>query len=203
MKQHFSFLFIATAIGLAGSAHATTTVGVAGLGADTLALPGIHATVDTGTVGIATRTGNLIGVLRESMGSGDGVHLDGAAASLGYSSARSGVIAVMPELQAGMLSVTGPDFTGAHTGYVMGGLVITDQANAVVGYDLEALDGSTFAADSSSGDGSGRAYKVGVGISESLTQRVMLTERFTDSRLTVGNGAIVDHAAMVSVAERF
>ncbi len=202
MKQHLSFLFIAAAIACAGNAHATT-VGAAGLGADVLSLPGIHATVDTGSVALAGRTGNVVGVLKESLGSGDGVRLDGATATLGYSFSPPGAIALVPELQVGALSVTGPGYSGARAGSVLGGLAVVDQANAVVGYDLEALAGDTFSASSSAGDGSGRAYKVGVGVSESLSQRVMLTERYNDERLTVGNGAIVDHSAMVTVADRF
>ena len=203
MKKHLGFLFVATAIAAAGNAHATTTVGAAGLGADTLSLPGIHATVDTGAVAMAVRRGNVIGVLKESMGAGDGVRLDGATATLGYSSARPGAIALVPEVRVGMLSVTGPGFAGARTGYVLGGLAVVDQANALVGYDLDALVGDTFAADSSTGAGSGRAYKVSVGVSEALTGHLTLTERYSDERLTVRSGAIVDHSTMISIADRF
>ena len=203
MKKHLSFLFIAVAIACTRNASAATGVGAAGLGADVLSLPGIHATVATGTIAMAVRRGNSIGAISEFMGSGNGVRLDGATATLGYSPARGGVIALMPELQVGMISVTGPDYSGASTGSALGGLAIVDQANTVVGYDLEALVGETFAASSSAGDGSGRAYKVGVGVSESLTQRVTLIERYSNERLTVGNGAIVDHSATIAVADRF
>ena len=205
MKKHLSFLCIAAAIACTGNASAATTasLGAAGLGADTLSLPGIHATVTTGTVAMAVRRGNSIGAISEFMGSGNGIHLDGATATLGYSPARNGVIALMPELRIGMLSVVGQGFAGASTGSVLGGLAVVDQANPLVEYDFEALAGETFAASSSAGDGSGRAYKVGVGVSEALTQRVMLTERYSDERLTVGNGAIVDHSAVFSIADRF
>ena len=207
MKKHLSFLFVAVAVAIActrnASAATTAGLGAAGLGADVLSLPGIHATVTTGTVAMAVRRGNSIGAISEFMGSGNGIRLDGATATLGYSPARNGAIALMPELRIGMLSVVGQGYSGASTGSVLGGLAVVDQANPLVAYDFEALAGDTFAADSSAGAGSGRAYKVGVGVSESLTQRVTLTERYTDSRLTVGGGAIVDHSTTIAVADRF
>ena len=203
MKKHLSFLCIAAAIACTGTANAAAGVGAVGFGADTLSLPGIHSAVTTGTIAMAVRRGNSIGAISEFMGSGNGVRLDGATATLGYYPARNGAIALMPELRIGMLSVVGQGYSGASTGSVLGGLAVVDQANALVGYDLEALAGETFAASSSAGDGSGRAYKVGVGVSESLTRRVILTERYSDERLTVGGGAIVDHSTMISIADRF
>lgn len=204
MKKHLSFLFVAVAIACTRNASAATVgLGAAGLGADTLSLPGIHSAVTTGSIAMAVRRGNAIGAVSEFMGSGDGVRLDGATATLGYSPARGGVIALMPELRIGMLSVVGPGDIGASTGSALGGLAVVDQANSLVAYNLEALVGETFAASSSTGDGSGRAYKVGVGASESLTRRVTLAERYSDERLTVGNGAIADHSTTISIADRF
>ena len=203
MKKHLSFLCIAAAIACTGTANAAAGVGAVGFGADVLSLPGIHATVATGSVAMAVRRGNSIGAISEFMGSGDGVRLDGATATLGYSPARGGVIALMPELRVGVISITGPGDVGASTGSVLGGLAVVDQANPLVVYDFEALAGDTFATSSSAGDGSGRAYKVGFGASESLTRRITLAERYSNERLTIGDGAIVDHSTTISIADRF
>lgn len=202
MKKHLSFLFVAVAVAIActrnASAATTAGLGAAGLGADVLSLPGIHATVTTGTVAMAVRRGNAVGVLKEVMGSGDGAKLNSGEATLGY---MAGL--VEPEIRVGALSATGADFTGASVGYVMGGLVLTENAVPGLVYTCEILDGNTFAASSNAGSGSGRAYKVGVGVSESLTQRVTLIERYSDERLAVGDGAIVDHSTTISIADRF